>query len=211
MFVRLLLILGCLFAGSMAAAADLAVVEQLVPPAWLVRAGGRTPLSPGLALRSGDRVDTGADARVYLQLAEGSRIKLGADASFRMQSDASAPERLLTGLFEVLTGAFRFTTGLNAARGARDLRIRVVTATIGIRGTDVWGKAGADRDLVALIEGDITLERNGQRLAIAPMQYMDAPSAGAAKVSQLDTATLLRLAEETEIGEALRPRALRAP
>ena len=178
----------------------LATVEQVQAPAWRQRDSEVRPLAPGMELRSGDQVRTGADARVYLRLAEGSRVKLGENASFAMHSRSLAPQRLFKGALDVLAGAFRFTTGaLARVRGQRELQIRVATATIGIRGTDVWGKATQERDLVALIEGQIELSRNGIAVPIAPMQYLDAAKGGEAEVRLLDAATLARIARETEI------------
>ena len=190
--------LSCLFFGA-TVAAPLATAERIQSPAWLVRDGLREPLAPGQNLRAGDSVETGVNARVYLRLAEGSQIKLGEHAVFVVESGAMRSV-VLTGLMDVVNGAFRFTTGLvNKGRGRRDLRIQVMTATIGIRGTDVWGRAAGDGDLVALIEGNISLRQDGQALDIQPMQFMDAPRGAAARVKALAPATLERLAAETEL------------
>jgi hypothetical protein len=73
---------GILFAALLAvaaqhaAAAPAAVVEGVQMPAWVERAvtGGirRIPLAPGMELRGGDEVKTGAGSRIYIKLAEGS-------------------------------------------------------------------------------------------------------------------------------------------
>lgn len=200
-FAVFAILLGVGSAGAAEnALVTLATVEQVQAPAWRLRDGAVRPLAPGMELRSGDQVRTGANARVYLHLAEGSRVKLGENASFALHSRSLAPQRVFKGALDVLTGAFRFTTGaLARARGQRELQIRVATATIGIRGTDVWGKAAQDRDLVALIEGQIELSRNGIAVPITPMQFLDAAKGGEAEVKLLDAATLARLARETEI------------
>lgn len=201
LFVAFAMLLGVSHAQAVETTpVTLATVEQVQAPAWRQRDGVEQPLAPGMALRSGDQVRTGADARVYLRLAEGSRVKLGENASFAMHSRSLVPQRMFKGALDVVTGAFRFTTSaLARARGQRELQIRVATATIGIRGTDVWGKAAQDRDLVALIEGQIELSRNGVAMPITPMQYLDAAKGGEAEVKPLDAITLSRLARETEI------------
>jgi hypothetical protein len=51
----------------------------------------------------------------------------------------------------VIAGAFRFTTSSQARK--RDIAIKVKNVSIGIRGTDLWGKSTDERDLVCLIEG----------------------------------------------------------
>jgi hypothetical protein len=130
-----------------------------------------------MELASGDVVRTGAGARAYLMLAEGSRVKLGETARFTLHTRSLQPEKTFRGALDVLAGAFRFTTGKLAKALPREVSIRVGTATIGIRGTDVWGKTDKDGDLVALIEGRIDITRAGQVTEMAqPMSYYDAPA-----------------------------------
>jgi hypothetical protein len=197
----LLGLLCCLSAmGGYAQAAAPAVVDSVQAPAWIDRGDRSWPLTPGFELQSGDVVRTGAGARAYLKLAEGSTVKLGEAARFTLYSRSLHPERMLKGALDIAAGAFRFTTdALRRARGQRELSIRVVTATIGIRGTDVWGRADAERDLVVLIEGHIELSRAGQMLELVPMSYMDAPRGQPAEIDRLDPAVLHFLARETEI------------
>lgn len=197
---RKLSIAAALLGAPMAWASPLAVAEQVQAPAWLDRDGQRRPLAPGDELRSGDQVLTGADARVYFRFAEGSVVKLGERGTLGIFSHSVNPRASLTGALDLLSGAFRFTTdAVNKLRGKRNLTIRVSTATIGIRGTDVWGKAAEDRDLVALIEGVISLSRAGEELPIVPMQYLDAPRGGLPQIKELTAETLVSMAEQTEI------------
>jgi hypothetical protein len=200
--MRLKALLFSLFMGlsGLAAALAPAVVDTVQAPAWLDRGGLTHPLTAGVELKSGDVVRTGPGARAYLKMAEGSMVKLGESARFTLYSRSLHPEKLLKGALDIAAGAFRFTTdSLRKVRSQRDLSIRVATATIGVRGTDVWGKAGKDRDLVALIEGQISLSRAGQDLVITPMSIMDAPRGAAAEIKPLNLETLLKLARETEI------------
>ena len=43
------------------------------------------------------------------------------------------------------------------------MSIRVATVTAGIRGTDLWGKSAADRQIVCLIEGRIEVGARAKR------------------------------------------------
>ena len=200
-FLRVLFVaLAAFFAAPSWAATAIGEVAQVQAPAWLEREGGMRALAPGMPIYSGDRIRTGSNARVYLDFADGGRVKLGEFASFAVTSPSTAPQRLLQGVFDLAQGAFRYTTSLVAGKNRqRELAIKVGTATIGIRGTDVWGKAAADRDLVALIEGRIELTRNGQAVPIQAMQVMDVEKAAASTVRPLDAATLARLAAQTDI------------
>lgn len=191
---------GILLFSTASWAAAPATVELVQAPAWVDRAGRTLPLAPGMELKSGDQVRTGNGARAYLMLAEGSRVKLGESARFSLHTQSLRPERSFRGALDVVTGAFRFTTAKLKKTLPRDLAIRVGTATIGIRGTDIWGKTDKDGDLVALIEGRIEITRAGQATEMSQaMSYYDAPAGKAADVKSLDLETFARLARQTDI------------
>ena len=181
-------------------AAAPAAVEVVQAPAWRDRGGLTVPLAAGMELQSGDVVRTGPGARAYLTLAEGSRVKLGEAAQFSLHSRSLQPERFFRGALDVLSGPFRFTTGRLKRALPRELAIRVGTATIGIRGTDLWGRTDKDGDLVALLEGRIEITRAGQTTEMAqPLTYYDAPRGQAATVKPLDPGVFRTLARQTEI------------
>ena len=181
-------------------AAAPATVEAVQSPAWRDRGGVTVPLAPGMELKSGDVLRTGPGARAYLMLAEGSRVKLGEAAQFTLHSQSIRPEKSFRGALDIVAGAFRFTTGKLKKTLPREVAIRVGTATIGIRGTDIWGKTDKDGDLVALIQGRIEITRAGQTSELAQaMTYYDAPVGKAAVVKPLDMETFVKLARQTEI------------
>lgn len=188
-----------LFAPTVSAAAA-ATVEIVQSPAWRDRGGATEPLAAGMELKSGDVLRTGPDARVYLTLAEGSRVKLGETARFAFFSRSLQPDRVFRGALDVLAGAFRFTTGQLAKTGPREIAIRVGTATIGIRGTDLWGKTDKEGDLVALLEGRIEITRANETAELAqPWTFFDAPRDKAAEIKPLDPEVFKGLARQTEI------------
>jgi len=181
-------------------------VESVLSPAWVERAGGRLPLSPGLELRAGDRVVTGAGARALLRMPEGSSVKLGENASLRVEQLATSGRdrgAFMQAALEVASGAFRFTTTtIERLRGRRDVSIRFRTVTAGIRGTDVWGKSNDDQEIVCLIEGEVSVLR-GTDAPIAlnsPLSFYVAPTnAPAQPVAPVDPAQLAQWSLETEI------------
>ena len=190
----------CMLLSTPSLAAALATVEAVQSPAWRDRDGVTVPLAAGMELKSGDVLRTGSGARTYLMLAEGSRVKLGEGARFTFHSRSLQPEKAFRGALDVLAGAFRFTTGKLKKSRQHEVAIRVGTATIGIRGTDLWGRTDKDGDLVALIDGRIEITRAGQITELAkPMTYYDAPRAQAATVRELDLETFVKLARQTDI------------
>jgi len=177
-----------------------ATVEAVQAPAWRDREGITVPLAAGMELKSGDVLRTGTGARAYLMLAEGSRVKLGEAARFTFHTRSLQPQKTFRGALDILDGAFRFTTDKLKRKLPRDIAIRVATATIGIRGTDLWGRTDSTGELVALLEGRIDITRAGQVTELSqPMTYFDAPRGEAATVRSLDMETFVKLARQTEI------------
>ena len=198
-----MLLLG---AAGLAQPASQPLVEAVRSPAWVERAGGREPLAPGMLLEDNDRVVSGADARIVLRMPEGSLVKLGEQAQLALDRIVVRREpegTLVSAALDVLRGAFRFTTHAGARfRGRRAIDVRIATVTAGIRGTDLWGKAADDRDIVCLIEGRISVERQGEAgfTMDQPLSFYIAPrNAPALAVQPVPPEQLERWATETEI------------
>lgn len=192
------LILVAVIAGDAFAAP--ATVRLLQAPAWRERDGARNPLHVGMGLKAGDIVHTGYRARAILSLEEGSFVKLGENAHLDLRELIPPAEE--TGVFEgfldVVRGAFRFTTTLASRK--RNIRARVRTATIGIRGTDVWGKTEEARDFVVLLEGEISIERDGETYELdEPLSLFMAPRDQPVEpIAPVDGDDLAVWAQETE-------------
>jgi cell division septation protein DedD len=84
----------------------------------------------------------------------------------------------------------------------RAVNVRIATVTAGIRGTDLWGSSDAERDLICLIEGRITVTHPDVEpvLMDEPLSFYVAPKGQAPKpVSAVDPAQLTKWAQETEM------------
>ena len=182
-------------------------VESVLSPAWVERVNGRRePLTVGMALSNKEKVHTGDGGRAMLRLAEGSAVKLGEGAMMSVDELVQKPDAKTGGLVsasvDVVRGAFRFTTGLLAKpQGSRDVRIRVNALTAGIRGTDVWGKSEADRDVVCLLEGRISVSHgSAQFLMQEANTFYIAPRVGQAQPpSSVSPEQVREWSAETEI------------
>lgn len=147
------------------AAPAAATVEGVQLPAWVERgsSGVRQPLAPGAVLSSQDNVLTGPNARLLLRMADGSTVKLGEKARLnfnRAEASIENNEVTLRAAFNLVVGAFRFTTdAVSKLRSKREVDIKISTVTAGIRGTDVWGAQRPDREIVCLLEGKISVDR----------------------------------------------------
>lgn len=190
--------------GNALAAADV-LVEGVNMPAWVTRAGLKQPLGAGATLQPADEITTAAGSRVLLRLGDGSAVKLGENARFVVAAAAPAPENrnLFRATLQVVAGAFRFTTSaLAKARSQRDVTIQLPTVTAGIRGTDLWGKAEADREFIVLIEGSIAVKRGSEaEVAMSePLSVFNAPKdAPTPPLGTVSMPDLGKYAAETEI------------
>lgn len=182
-------------------AARAAQVEGLQLPAWVERGGQKQPLRPGMTLGQADTIETGAGGRALVRLADGSLLKLGEQARVSLESlkESDMPGGTLTGILNVVQGAFRYTAG---ALARRDLEVRVATTTIGIRGTDVWGRSRDGGATVCLIEGRVEMQNpvRGNFVMDRPLSFFVAPRDGEPlPVAPVDPDKLKQWAAETEL------------
>jgi len=193
---------------SLPALAAPAVVESVQFPVTLTRNALTVPLTPGVELKEKDEVRTGAGGRLLLRLSEGSLVRLGQNAVFQIET-AQPKKGVFTAALNVVTGAFRFTTDALSKRNKRDVKISVArNATIGIRGTDVWGRGRDDKDIVCLIEGKVEVKGNdGKAVTLdQPLDFFQSTrTAPPLPVGKVDPAQLAEWAKETdpEPGRAL--------
>jgi len=185
---------------SVAQAQPAASVEGVQMPAWVERGGRRTPLLPGMELRAGDQIFTGAGSRALLRLAEGSVVKLGENGMLRF-AELSPTQEIFKAALGVLQGAFRFTTELVGQKRKREVDIRVAQVTAGIRGTDLWGRGRKDNEVVCLIEGEIQVGADGEAAQTMnqPLQFYRRVDAKTQPIGFIDVKQLGEWAKETEI------------
>ncbi len=203
--MKLLIALSAMLMATSVYATPDAVVSGVKMPAWVERGMQRLPLSSGMELSNGDILLTGQNSRVLLKTADGSDIKLGEHA--KMQLTGLAQQRdgqpLFTAALNVVKGAFRFTTSAIAKLYGREVSVRVAGATIGIRGTDVWGKvAETDQDIVLLIEGKISVSYRNEPAFVMdePLSLYKMPKDAAPfPIAKVDLEQLKKWAAETEI------------
>jgi len=198
---KLLLGLILAIAALQAFAQAAARVEGVQMPAWRERDGKRMPLVPGMELRRGDRIISGQDARVVLKLSEGGLVKLGENGTLRL-AEIEASRELFNAALEILEGAFRFTSDVAARARKRDVSVQVDKVTIGIRGTDVWGRSRAERQIVCLLEGAVEVGAEGETPVTLDQarQFYRREKGVTQPVGFVEAPQLQHWSEETEIG-----------
>ena len=183
-----------------AAAQVAATVEGVQTPAWVERDGKRTPLVPGMELKAGDQVITGGGSRIVIKLSEGSLVKLGENGTLRF-TELSASREVFKAVINVLQGAFRFTTDVAQKARKREVSIGVSQVVAGIRGTDLWGKSMAERQIVCLIEGRVEIAVPGEPVLTLdkPRQFYRREGGKAQPVGFVEPKQIGEWARETEI------------
>ena len=154
------------------------IVKALQGPAWLIRDGHVRSLAPGTEIIAGDRIRTGVTGRVLMRMGEGSDVKLGALTNWTLdKQSASEGKKIFNAVMSIAKGAFRFTTTAFSKSHKRNISTRLKNVTIGIRGTDVWGRASDDKAFVVLIEGDIEIKRGNEVTQLTePLSLYNAPA-----------------------------------
>ena len=137
-----------------AGAVDLAgSVAKLQGSATATAATGFSrPLQDGSSILVGDRVATGADSRLRLKMNDGALLTLGSSSSITIEA-WNESETLGQAVVDVVEGVFLAASGAIARLGPDRMVVNTPAATLGIRGTEVWGDASPDRLAVALLSG----------------------------------------------------------
>ena len=106
----------------------------------------------GLPLHSGDKISTGANARLELKLRDGSVITLGENTQFRIQKYNYSPRRGIgQALFDLVKGVFRAVSGAISHVRKPVFEVHTTHGMIGIRGTDFWGGFHFGNELSVLL------------------------------------------------------------
>lgn len=189
--------------GPVAAWADAGEVRFAQGDVHILRAGGKAESAVrGTRLHEGDTIVTGAGGYAQLTMVDDAIVAVRPDTRlkveiYRYSGKADSSEK---GVWGLVRGGFRTLTGWIGRNNKDAYAVRTPTATIGIRGTDVWGKTDKDGDLVALLEGKIEITRAGQATEMSQaMTYYDAPRGRGAEVKSLDPESFARLARQTDI------------
>lgn len=120
-------------------------------------------LDLGSPVQAGDLISTGKDARLEIAMQDGGKLTLGARTQFVVQ-EYIVGNQGNNAVMRLLEGAFLATSGRITQVADGSMTVQTEAATIGIRGTTVWGGPIDGSFEVALLDGRaITVEtRAGQ-------------------------------------------------
>ncbi len=154
----LCVIVACLIvigASGPAAALDLAgTVVRLQGTASATGSNGFSrPLQEGSTVLVGDRLATSSDSRLQLRMKDGAVVTLGRNSELTIEA-YTEDESLGRAALNVIEGTFLATSGAIAKLGPDRFTVTTPVATLGVRGTDVWGEQSGERLAVAMLSGE---------------------------------------------------------
>ena len=136
----LLALFAILFVPAANAAEPAGTVLQIRGAAFANHRESSDNLSKGMPVSIGDRIVTGRNTRVALQMTDGALLTLGADTEFVINDYRYSPQAQQgSASLELIRGAFRAVSGAIGKLKERDFKVKTAVGIIGIRGTDFWG------------------------------------------------------------------------
>ncbi|MGB0697341.1 MAG: FecR family protein [Rhodospirillaceae bacterium] len=152
----LALVMALSGATAVQAADKVGEVSRLIPDATAIPAGEVTyrTLSVSDGVQYGDTLSTGSGAKLLVDLRDGSELTLGEDTVVILD-DLVIQEEQTSGVMTVMSGVFLLAGGEQTKH--ENMVIKTPIATIGIRGTSVWGGEINGQFGVLLREGEVTV------------------------------------------------------
>lgn len=129
----------------------------------------------------GDRLRAHEDARLEATLIDDTQLTLGANAELVVDEYVYAPGAIGGRMaLTVLGGTFLFRGGRVEAPGGGNVTITTAFATLGVRGTTVWGGPLDGAFAVFVIEGEVTVTNAGQTVTLTNGEGTTIPAADGA-------------------------------
>lgn len=148
------------------AATEIGRVSRIQGPAQAVSEGRQRSLRLLAPVNQGDLVSTGDGARLEIVLDDGTVLTMGEKAELTLDEFVYRPGGAGNRFAVSVVGAFRFISGKLPDGPSRRARIQTPVATLGVRGTDVWGGPIDNRYGVLLLEGRVEVSNAAGRVVL---------------------------------------------
>jgi hypothetical protein len=150
----------------LAAAAHAATVGKVARVQGSVTSGAAR-LAAGSPIEQDQVVETGPGARLEIVFVDGTTFTVGEKSKVTIDRFVYNPGGATNTIRLAVVGPFRFVSGkLGKALGS-NVSIKTPFATMGIRGTDVWGGPIDNRYGVFLAEGIVTVSAGGGTVVLS--------------------------------------------
>ncbi|HUR40804.1 MAG TPA: SPOR domain-containing protein [Verrucomicrobiae bacterium] len=149
----------------------IAKVETVQLPAWVERGGVKAAMKAGWALYTGDRVVTGPEGRLVLSTVGEGRIQVAGGSLIAMTPAYESTGGPEPALLTLQRGAISMTAPM-VRSGTSGLPVQIGSGiTADILGGNVFAKADADEDVLALVDGVVQV--SGPKLNPGTMKKAD--------------------------------------
>ena len=139
--------------------------------ALVVRHSGSVDAKSGMNLLEHDRIQTQRKSRVQVMLKDNTVVTIGANSSFRFDTFSYDGTKKSQLAMSAQRGFFRSVTGKIGHIAPERFKVKTVSATIGIRGTDFSANIMSDMEVIRCYSGKITVDFAGQsQEVVAGMQ-----------------------------------------
>ncbi len=115
----------------------------------------------GMKLLKGDELVTKSRSRVQVMLKDDTIVTIGANSSFKFENFNFDGTENSEVSMRAKRGFFRSVTGKIGKVAPERFKVRTVSATIGIRGTDFSGDIGLNHEYIKCYSGTIFVEYEG--------------------------------------------------
>ena len=156
-----------------AMAAEAGHVLRLVGAVEIERASGTTSLTVGAPIATGDRIMTGEDARVEIELEGGARLILGPESRLVVPEQAARAISVV----DLLLGIVRAT--LPEGGTVSGFMVRGRTAVASVRSTEWIVETDDDNTAVLAIDADVQVIGTGGSVILTPGQGTDVAAGSA--------------------------------
>lgn len=130
--------------------------------ASVIRSSGSVDAKNGLLLLEHDRIQTQKKSRVQVMLNDNTVVTIGANSSFSFDTFSYDGTKKSKVSMSAQRGFFRSVTGKIGKLAPERFKVKTVSATIGIRGTDFSANVMGDREIIQCHFGIITVTYNGE-------------------------------------------------
>ena len=135
------LLVAWLLAGGLTYGATterIGIVKSMAGEVAISRNGRTIKAEPNLALYEGDVVQTGANGKAGLILADDTLISMGFNSMIDLKGFQFQPsEKKLSLIARILHGTATFLSGQVAKLAPKKVRVETPYATVGVRGTHI--------------------------------------------------------------------------
>jgi len=151
--------------------ANIGTIMAMSGGASIHRSGSILSARSGMSILNGDEITTRNKSRVQVILKDDTTLTIGANSSFEFSKFYFDGTKKSSVRLKAKRGFFRAVTGKISKIAPQRFKVKTLSATIGIRGTDFSGNIMKKREVIRCYSGAISvkLDRGGVKNLLAGM------------------------------------------